>query len=48
MDYFHFADENKLSNGTGGIGGFKEFAQSYMLVSGNEYEHNRKEPGWLL
>lgn len=36
MDYFHFADENKLSNGTGGIGGFKEFAQSYMIVSGNE------------
>lgn len=36
MDYFHFADEKKLSNGTGGIGGFKEFAQSHMIVSGNE------------
>lgn len=36
MDYFHFADEKKLSSGTGGIGGFKNFAQSHMIVSGNE------------
>lgn len=36
MDYFHFADENKLSSGTGGVGGFKNFARSHMIVSGNE------------
>lgn len=34
MNYSHFADDNKLSSGSGCGGGFKEFAQSCMIISG--------------